>query len=193
MYKLHVLLLFLLLSIFVNAQVDEVYTGDTSKVKEKIKEKPRNTEWRKKFFFGGMVMPGFFNNTFYATGNPHLGYRVTDKLAVGFGGNFTYISQRIGSSVYRQSIYGPFSFARYMFGQSFFLQAQGELLNQQNIFSSTNINERTWVPYLMGGGGYMQRFGDNFGSSVTILYNFIPNQLSIYRNPIIQVGFMLGF
>lgn len=193
MYKLHLILLFIFLNIFIKSQTDDVYTGvDTNKVHEKNKDKKPDSEWKKKVFFGGMIMPGFFNNAFYVVGNPHVGYRATEKISFGLGGNFTYISQRFGSQVYRQTIYGPFGFTRYNFNQAFFLQAQAELLNQQNLISPSSTNERIWIPYVMAGGGYVQRFGDRVASSITVLYNFFPNVLSIYQNPIIQIGFMVG-
>ncbi len=189
-FKLFILLVFLLQ--FSNAQTDNVYTGDTVKVNNQQKNKSKNNEWKKKFFFGGMITPVFSNNTFYVAGNPHIGYRLTDKFSVAGGATGIYTSQRIGGVVYRQGVYGPFVYSRYFLTQNFFGQVQYELLSQQNYLNINSPYKRVWQPYAFFGGGYIQKFGDRSGVVFSLLYNVYYNQNSIYSNPLVQIGFNFG-
>jgi hypothetical protein len=185
-------IIFIFLSFTVVSQTDQVFTGDTSEVKKQKKDKLKSNEWKKRVFFGGMVTPIFSNSAFYLAGNPHVGYRITDKFNAAAGGTGIYFSQRLGSNVYRQGIFGPFAYTRYFLTENFFGQVQYELLSQQNFNLSANQVERMWVPYAFFGGGYVQRFGDRSGIVFSILYNVYANQNSVYSNPLVQIGFNFG-
>ncbi|MFN8230966.1 MAG: hypothetical protein U0V03_08605 [Bacteroidia bacterium] len=189
-FKLFILLVF---SCYLSyGQTDNVYTGDTAKVNAQHKTKTKNNEWKKKFFFGGMITPVFSSYAFYVAGNPHVGYRVSEKLSVAAGATGIYTSQRIGGIVYRQGVYGPFAYSRYFLTPNFFGQVQYELLSQQNYLNINSPYKRVWQPYGFFGGGYMQKFGDRSGVVFSILYNVYANQNSVYSNPLVQIGFNFG-
>jgi hypothetical protein len=183
------------------AQVDDVYTGERKQNdKKENTRKASSASWLKlkeKLVFGGFVMPGYgvssFGSTFYVSANPNIGYRITEKLVAGVGFNYNYINfkPKVGKA-YSQSIYGPNAFARYLVFENVFAQIQYDKLNQPDYYSP-NASSRIWVDYLLAGGGYYQRIGDRSGMVLSIMYNLTPNRNSVYRNPVIQFGFIGGF
>jgi hypothetical protein len=183
------------------AQVDDVYTGEQKPGDKKKKGKESSSgNWqniKEKLVYGGFIMPGYgvssFGSTFYVSANPTLGYRLTEKLMAGVGFNYNYISfrPRSGGSI-TQSIYGPNAFARYMVFDNVFAQVQYDKLNQPDYFSAF-ARDRIWVDYVLAGGGYYQRLGERSALVLSIMYNLTPNRNSVYRNPVIQMGFIGGF
>lgn len=183
------------------AQVDDVYTGEEKQnKKDKKNSKSSSPNWqnlKEKLVYGGFIMPGYgassFGNTFYVSANPNVGYRITEKLMAGVGFNYNYINfrPRSGGSIV-QSIYGPNAFARYLVFDNVFAQVQYDKLNQPDYFSPF-ARERIWVDYVLAGGGYYQKIGERSALVLSIMYNLTPNRNSVYRNPIIQMGFIGGF
>jgi hypothetical protein len=180
---------------FFNAQTDSVYYGTNPKAAGKIK-KEKNNDWLKKFTYGGS-MSAFFSNGTYINFSPTIGYLPIKKLNVGAGFIYNYYSKDYGPSFGKvtQTIYGGQLFARYMVGQSIFLQAQYLKLLQPNSLNYSNPNQKIWVDYALVGGGYRLSLGTKAALITSIMYNLTYNQsLSIYPNPIIlQVGFVGGF
>lgn len=183
------------------AQVDDVYTGERKQDNKKgNSKKSSSANWqnlREKLVFGGFVMPGYgvssFGSTFYVSANPNIGYRITEKLVAGVGFNYNYINFKPKTGkAYSQSIYGPNAFARYMVFENVFAQVQYDKLNQPDYYSP-NAQQRIWVDYVLAGGGYYQRLGDRSGMVLSVMYNLTPNRNSVYRNPVIQFGFIGGF
>jgi hypothetical protein len=187
-----IILFFCINTICINAQVDSVYNGlpnTNAKKKDKIKG---NQEWRERIFYGGFVLPGFYNGAFYLTATPNIGYRITDNFSAGVGLNYNYSRVRYSGIVYEQSLYGANVFIRYIVSQNIYIQAQYERLNQPNYYSY-NTKDRTWVEYLLLGAGYRQPLGDHASLVSSIMFNVLPNRLSVYQNPIFQIGIQAGF
>lgn len=193
-----IFVIFILLLVFQNsnAQVDSVYTGENSYGK---KHKPRQQSeklqaFKERLSYGGMVMPGYsmsnYGNVFYVVANPNIGYKVNDDLTIGVEANYSYTSLKSKYGSYTQSIYGPGAFARYKVTRSLFLQVQYDKLNQPDYYAS--ISKRIWVDYLYAGGGYFQKLGQNSAVVYSILYNLTPTKNSVYFNPLIQIGVVVG-
>lgn len=194
----HIFVIFILLLVSQNihAQVDSVYTGQNGSG-EKRKPKQQNEKlqaFKKKLSYGGMVMPGYstgnYGNVFYVVANPNVGYKITDDLTIGIEANYSYTSLKSKYSSYTQSIYGPGVFARYRATRSLFLQVQYDKLNQPDYYAATP--KRIWLDYLYAGGGYFQRLGQNSAVVYSILYNLTPTKNSVYFNPLIQIGVVVG-
>lgn len=195
--NIFIILVFLALSISLNAQKDSVYTGENKSKTQKTKT-PNSTlnKLKSKLVFGGMVMPGYYynpsyGNVFYVSANPNIGYRVTDKLTIGAGFNYNYTKVSSGGKSRSQSIYGPSAFGRYLIFRNAFAQVEYDKINQPDYYSlGTN---RVWVDYVFAGGGYYQKISDKAGMVFSVLYNLSPNRNSIYQNPLVQIGFIGGF
>ena len=187
----------LLVSQNIIGQVDSVYTGEP-KSKDGKKQPPKSDRFKSikdNITYGGYIMPGYYasryGNVFYITANPNIGYRVSEKFTVGVGLNYSYTSLKNQYGKYSQSIYGPNAYGRYKIFDHAFLQVQYNKLNQPDYYSGTD--KRIWVDYLYAGGGYYQSFSENAGLMYSILYNLTPGRNSLYYNPLIQIGFVVGF
>lgn len=187
-------LLFFLLQ-FANslhAQTDSVYYGIPKKDTTKIK-KHKNKDWMKKITYGGNFALSFGTYT-YINISPAIGYNVSKKLNMGVGVIYNYFSINYGSQYGRisETVYGTRVYARYMITPSLFALGQYDRSLQPDFYSFTP-NKKAWVDYVMVGGGYRQSLGNKAGLVASIMYNLTPNNLSIYSNPYIQIGFVGGF
>lgn len=54
-------------------------------------------------------------------------------------------------------------------------------------------NQTVDIISIFAGGGYRQTMGDNSFLTIMVLYNFNQTQYSPYSNPIIRIGYTLGF
>lgn len=183
--------LVVLFAAFGSAQVDSVYTGDIKK-KDEERRKERNYDWMENVTFGGNLQLQFGSYTFIYL-SPTIGYMPLEKLNVGVGLIYNYISINYGAfGKYSQSVYGTHSYLRYFLTDGFFVQGQFDRLFQPNVFAANE--NKVWVDYALVGGGFRQSIGDKAALTTSIMYNLTPNLLSIYPNRlIIQFGFMSRF
>lgn len=190
---LNALFFSLLFSGALNAQVDSVYTG-TPEIKEKQKrKKERNDDWKEKVSYGGNLQLQFGTYTFIYL-SPTIGFKPFEKLNVGVGLIYNYISINYGASYgkYAQSIYGTHTYARYFITDGIFLQGQYDRLFQPSIFAGKDNMQ--WVDYALVGGGFSQSIGKKAALTTSIMYNLTPNPLSIYPSRlVVQFGFMSTF
>ncbi len=176
------------------AQTDSVYYGNTPKDNNHKTKTPRNTEWLKRFTYGGNTQLYFSGNFTFVDLAPTIGYSPMERLNVGVGFIYFYSSVNYnGYGRYQQSAVGGLCYAKYAFNDNFFGQVQFDKLRQSNVFNFNNPEEKVWVDYLLVGGGYSIDVGKNARATTSILLNLMPHRLSIYPNPIIQFGFVAGF
>lgn len=176
-----------------NAQTDSVYYGNTRNDTSHKARKPRNKDWLEKVTYGGdfQLSFGSYTNIYLA---PTIGYTPFNRFNFGIGFIYNYVSINYsGYGRFEQTVYGGHSYARYFFGESFFAQAQFDHLLQPNVFNFNNPREKVWVDYLLVGGGYRQSLGKNAALVTSIMINLTPTRLSLYPNPIFQIGFVGGF
>lgn len=178
-----------------NAQTDSVYYGTPAKKDTTFKpKKQRNNDWMKKLTYGGNLQLSFgsYTNIYLA---PAIGYSPFNRFNFGIGFIYNYVSVNYGGyGKFEQTVYGGHSYARYFINESFFAQAQFDYLLQPNVYNIyNNPKEKVWVEYLLLGGGYRQSLGKNAALVTSIMINATPHRLSLYPNPIFQVGFVGGF
>ncbi len=150
-----------------------------------------------KVYFGGNFGLQFGNQTLVDV-NPLVGYRLTEKISVGFSA--TYIYYHIKDSYYNidysTDIYGGSIFSRYYFLENIFAHVEGEVLNLKvpvpNFFLNRYVYERQNVFGFYVGGGYRQELGERSSLNIMLLYNLNEDRNSPYQNPIIRVGFGFG-
>ena len=123
---------------------------------------------------------------------PIVGYKVTPNFHVGT--RITYIFNSIlyeatpilPEERINYNHYGVGAFGRYIIYKGLFAQVEYEALNFDK------YNDREWISSLFIGGGYYQSIGRSF-ASFAVLFNVLDNINSPYVNPIIRIGFGVGF
>jgi len=189
------MLFFIILGSYgMKSQTDDVYTGDPAAIDTTKRKKEKNRDWLDKVTYEGNLQLQLGTYTFIYF-SPALGYRITDKLNVGVGVIYNYISINYGSQYGKisQSVFGGHSYARYFVREDLYLQVQYDKLRQPNVFSFIPESIR-WVDYVLAGVGFRRPLGNKVALSGTLLYNLTPDPLSIYPTRlIVQFGFMGSF
>lgn len=145
-----------------------------------------------RWFTGGMLGAGFSSYSSYVQVAPIIGYKVTPAFHV--GSRITYIYEGFKDNYtgrkYNLHNYGASLFTRYALFKFLFLQAEYEVLSVP-VFPYEG--ERRAVNSFFVGGGIMQNFGGSGFATISILYNVLDDQYSPYSNPLIRIGFGVGF
>ncbi len=152
------------------------------------KKEPKPRFWDK-VFVGGNFGLQLGTSTFIDI-SPLAGYRITPKFAAGVGLTYQYFHYRDRYYDLETNIFGGRVFGRYMFTDYLFAHAEYEYLNLEafDFYPSRRVD----VTSILGGGGYMQRFGENSAIVAMILYNFTESVYTPYNNPIIRIGVNIG-
>ncbi|NVO84252.1 hypothetical protein [Hymenobacter terrestris] len=144
---------------------------------------------------------------FNASIAPAIGYRVTEKFAIGPGISYSYINvsyspfnQQFGyPEKIRYNNLGLKAFAQYMVYKQFFVHAEYEvtrLRGEATFAQGSMITSNTTATTPLGGAGYRSQFGERFAADIVVLYNFndgIDNQgnrKSPYGQPEIRFNFL---
>ena len=132
--------------------------------------------------------------------SPIVGYYFTDKFSAGVGVIYQYYAFKDNAyplNNFKTNIYGAKTFLRYHIIQSIFAHAEYEALNlETQFFDPYNMRHQTprfFVHSILLGGGYRQAMGDFSALNLMLLYNINETIDSPYRNPIIRIGFDIGF
>ena len=141
-----------------------------------------------KIFFGGNFGLQFGTMSIIEA-SPLIGYKITDKLAVGVGITYIYYRLKMDNSIFSTNVYGGRIFARYYILENIFAHAEYEVLNLERYDMVTN---RTNVESLFVGGGYRMKVGERSYFSIMALWNLKDNYYSPYSNPVIRAGFTVG-
>jgi hypothetical protein len=156
-----------------------------------------------KWYYGGTVGFNFWGDYFYLSVNPLVGYQVSPKFSVGGKLQYAYINdQRYDPLELTSNNYGASIFTRYRPIYQIYLHAEFAYASYENYTIFTPLNgapyaesERSWVPFLLLGGGLVQRIGPNASVYAEVLFDVIQDDNSPYENwdPIISVGAGVGF
>jgi hypothetical protein len=147
--------------------------------------------FKERIYFGGNVGAWFGRVTFINV-SPLVGIKVTKKFSAGMGVTYNYYSEVYGTRKYVSTIYGGSVFARYLILENLFAQVGIDRLSVPD-FRTGLLNSRTWVDNVLIGGGYRQQFSERGSFLMIIFYNLNETPLSPYTNPIVQMGFNVGF
>lgn len=188
------IIVFLVLGSFcASGQVDSVYYGLPPDAKPaKSGDDKKNDAWKERLIWGGNIQAWVGNPTFILL-TPTIGFIPFENFNIGVGGVYNYVSYNTYYGKFSQSVFGAHSYARYIIGDSYFLQVQYDKLLQPDLFSQ-EPNDKVWVDYVMVGGGFRQSVSNKMALTSSIMYNITPNQLSIYPGRIIiQFGITGNF
>lgn len=144
--------------------------------------------------FGGIIGMQFGTVTVVDI-EPIIGYKITPKLIGGIG--IKYIYYEVNDPFYGNystNIYGGSVFGRYFILENIFAHVEYELLNLEvpNDFFPYDLTRLNIYSFLVG-GGYSQQIGNNAAIGIAILYNLTEEEAYPYENPIIRIGFGIGF
>lgn len=163
-----------------NRDILEDETIDNTTIGSENKErfrKPRK-EFNADGVFVGMNFSLSIGNFLFLELSPYGGYWLNDYIAAGIGGTYIYSASLLGTSnVATDHIYGgrlfvnirPFPELGGMAGV--YLHLEGEYLNRQDGFTSTNRPRRSFIPAANLGIGYNTAFGKGFGFTTELLIN----------------------
>ncbi|WP_303311461.1 hypothetical protein [Hymenobacter sp. BT730] len=135
---------------------------------------------------------------------PAIGYRVTERLAVGPGISYSFnnysfpdyaVQQGYPNSVQLHNI-GVKAFAQFIVFREFFLHGEYEVTRAEQLYqdnSSTQVKlftaKKTISTPLLG-VGYRQQFGNRAAGDISVLYNFNDGLDDIYGQPVIRFSFL---
>jgi len=180
-----------------------VASPQTSYSDTNISNQPKEVQQSEpsKWYYGGTVGFNFWGDYFYLSVNPLVGYQVSPKFSVGGKVHYSYINDsRSELGDFTSHNYGASIFTRYRpiyqaYLHAEFAYASYENLTSFNISTKSWGSERTWVPFLLLGGGFVQNIGPNASVYAEILFDVIQDENSPYEDwdPIISVGAGIGF
>ncbi len=158
-----------------------------------------------KWYYGGTVGFNFWGDYFYLSVNPLVGYQVSPKFSVGGKLQYAYINdKRYDPLELTSNNYGASIFTRYRPIYQIYLHAEFAYASYENynlLYNpitrqySSGDSERNWVPFLLLGGGFVQRIGPNASVYAEVLFDVIQDENSPYEDwdPIISIGAGVGF
>ncbi|MFY9310900.1 MAG: hypothetical protein WAQ28_17770 [Bacteroidia bacterium] len=152
------------------------------------KNNPQERFWDK-VFVGGNFGVQLGTSTFIDV-SPLIGYRITPKFSAGIGATYQYFHYKDRYYDLETNVFGGRVFGRYLFTDYLFGHAEYEYLNLEAF--DFMPRRRVDVVSILGGGGYIQRFGRNSAIVAMILYNFTESLYTPYNNPVIRIGVNLG-
>ncbi len=181
----YLILIIFLTGVFASAFAQYENTSGNKEPKKQEKKQP--LQKRDRWFVGGMFGAGFSSYSSYVEVSPLVGFKVTPSFHVGTRFNYIWNSYEFPNGV-RESLhhFGVGAFGRYIIYKGLFAQVEYEALNFDY------YDYRGWINSLFIGGGYYQSFGRSF-ASFAILFNVLDNINSPYVNPVIRIGFGVGF
>ena len=135
---------------------------------------------------------------------PAIGYRITDKFAVGPGISYAYSSYSVpkgyaitaaGASSVSTSSFGVKAFAQYIVYKEFFLHAEYEVTNAQLLGDDgrgylAKVNRTVSTP--LAGVGYRSYLGENAAVDIVGLYNFDNSVFSLYPGLVVRFSLLFN-
>ena len=134
---------------------------------------------------------------------PAIGYRVSDRFAIGPGISYAYSSYSLdksspyvfgnGQKSLAANSVGIKAFAQFTVYKEFFLHAEYEVTKAEliNEYDYTVIKRTVNTPLL--GAGYRTEFSSNAAADIVVLYNFNDGAYSgLYGQPVIRFSFLFN-
>jgi hypothetical protein len=153
-----------------------------------------NPEADRKFFFGGDFGLSFGDFTFVNL-SPRVGYRINQNTFAGGSIRYTYLrlqrrdsqtNQIINQFTQEENWIGAGLFFQRSILDNFFVGIEPELIQ---IIRSRPQEYRALVPYILVGGGLLQKFGNSI-TFLGLYYNITHEQYPLTPSPIvIRAGF----
>lgn len=173
--------------VFILSQVLLAQQTDSS-----VTTKPAESPKQQRVFYGGTV--GFsFGSTFRISIEPFVGYVFTPQLSGGVKLRYEYVRQTNNSITTTWNNYGASVFGRYRFiPRAYFMAEFSYMSYGYKVYEYTS--DRSWVPFLMLGGGYIQPISPTTSLFVEVLFDVLQDSNSPYDawTPFVSVGISVG-
>lgn len=185
MYKLFTLLLLVMFAIVPLS----AGTGDSTNVAPA----PENKSQGIPVYYGGTIGLSF-GNYFRISVTPLVGFKLSEKFSAGFKVGYEYVEDKRYDPKLTASNYGGSIFTRYRAIPNAYLHAEFAYFSYKYKLSDFET-ERTWVPFIYLGGGYMQPIGPGTALIVEVLVDVLQDSNSPYEawDPVISIGVAAGF
>jgi len=142
-----------------------------------------------KVFYGGTLGVSF-GSYFRLSVQPMVGYNLTPKLSAGVKVIYEYISdsQTLPNQTFTWHNFGGSVFGRYRVIPQIYGHAEFAYMSYDGPV------DRQGVPFLLLGGGYVQRISPNAGLYVEVLFDVLQDDNSPYDSgtPFISIGAAVG-
>jgi hypothetical protein len=174
------------------------FSGMSQYVRDSTRtEKNNSTEAKEEdHSFASKLVPGGslaldFGNPWYLDISPNLGVQINERLVGGLGIIYNAYGQTIYGIKYKYERYGASAFARYRMFDTFFANAEIDIVNVPDEYSLEG--NKVWTVNPMLGASYIVPFGIRGGLQASLLYNLnYAENLSPYPSPLIwRIGFFL--
>ena len=154
--------------------------------------KPLEKNEPSKVYWGGELGLSF-GSYFRISVVPLVGYKVTPQFHVGGKIGLSYIEDKRYQTKITSFNYGGSIFARYLLIKG--LYAHAEYVYWSYKYQTENLEgQRTWVPFFLVGGGYIQPISPTASLFVEILWDVLGDDNSPYNSsePWVKVGVGVG-
>lgn len=146
-----------------------------------------------RIYWGGGISVAFWDYTRIRV-EPLVGYRITPALSAGLKlmGEYLRYEQfgyTVSSINYGGSVFARYRFIEQLYGHAEYGGATYEAVNARGVES------RIGYPFLLLGGGFVQRTGRRTSLFFEILYDVLQDDDSPYANggPFLSIGVAVGF
>jgi hypothetical protein len=161
---------------------------------DKQQSKPPSKQEPSKVYYGGQLGLSF-GSYFRIAVIPMIGYKVTPKFHIGGTIGYSYTKDsRYESATVTSNNFGGSVFTRYLLIKG--LYGHAEFAYWSYKYQTENLEgDRTWVPFLLLGGGYIQPVSPSTALFVEVLWDVLRDENSPYSgsDPFISIGVGVGF
>lgn len=189
LYKIFILFVFSLFLFNINT----ISAQDSLKV---IKKPPKSSDFMDRVSFGGYLGLQFGSVTIIDIA-PLATYSFTEKIYGGLGLTYMYYKDNRYQPAFSLSSYGGSIFGGYYIWRDLFAHIEYAPLYIPNYYDYytpfTQPAPKPWAHDIYLGGGYRQWIGEKAFVNLMVLFNVNETQFSPYSNPIIRIGFGVGF
>ena len=164
-------------------------TGDSASVAPAPEKKSQGIP----VYYGGTIGLSF-GSYFRLSVTPLVGFKLSEKTSAGFKVGYEYVEDKRYDPKLTASNYGASVFARYRAIPNAYLHAEFAYFSYKYKISDFET-DRTWVPFIYLGGGYLQPIGPGTALVVEVLVDVLQDSNSPYEawDPVISIGVAAGF
>jgi len=145
-----------------------------------------------RIYWGGGISVAFWDYTRIRV-EPLVGYRITRSLSAGVKLSGEYLRyERFGYTVSSFN-YGGSVFARYRIIEQLYGHAEYGGATYETV-TAQGVESRIGYPFLLLGGGFVQRTGRRTSLFFEVLYDVLQDEASPYSNggPFLSIGVAVG-
>ena len=180
------------------AKIKRKYPEGVSSIKDLPKRRPNPMKGKpfKERLVLGLTIQIHPDQTPNVDASPFLGYKLTERLSFGFGGNYRLMTKNnFKGFTSKGAVYGYRSYSEFKVHKGFFVHAEYEMLKvpvRDSILLNVpeKVIGRGWVDGLLVGVGKDYKIANYVNGNMQVLYNFLHEGNSPYQNRVmVRFGF----